>query len=187
MARAAPPQRWTFDFWTKVVPILISACALGLTFYTAWLQRDMQRRSTRAYISISDFHNQRGSGFIMGNGGVGAAYLHWFQILVDNRPQPDWRAMTTALGGNINVPFEFARPSYVWQPGSSARVYWASPGELDTLLQTAVVRVDFKFCYCSILDYCWIGSFRYAPKEVKTCPAAPAIRYGGADEPPANW
>jgi hypothetical protein len=176
--------------WLRFLPIIslaVSLSAFGFALYSAYLQRKVLRQSNRPHMVICYFFNQQGSGFLLMNHGVGAAYLHWFQILFDGQPQTDWGAMSCALGADPSVTFQFLQPAAVWPAGNRTQVYWVPPGNFDQHLRQSHSRIDFKLCYCSIFDECWLGSRHYAPKGIATCSPPPKIRFGGFSEPPSDW
>ena len=94
--------------------------------------------------------------------------------------------MTTAL--NIENPqFQFGRPSAIYPAGHNNNIFWLPSGVAANQLGERISRVNFKMCFCSIFDDCWLSVDKQAPQEVKTCDPAPTVRYGGLLEPTAPW
>ena len=171
--------------WTAVAT-LVALCALLLAVYTSWLNRDYLRRSNRPEMQVSFFFSDEGSGFLFGNTGLGPAYLEWFQILVDGKPQPSWLAMGGALGFKRPPTFKFVRPGRTYQINSYNKTFWVPPGPLDQELRANRRRIEIRACYCSIFDECWVESDKADPRSVKTCEPFPQIRYGGAAAPSSH-
>jgi hypothetical protein len=138
-------------------------------------------------MTTSFYFNDSGSGFALLSAGVGAAYLHWFQILVDGQPQSSWPAMMITLKMEGKEKITANRPGPVFASGSQATIFWVAPGALDQQLRERVTRITFKMCYCSIFDDCWLNTCFHAPQEVTTCDPPPKVRYGGFPEPHSQW
>lgn len=116
---------------------------------------------------------------MFGNTGIGPAYLHWFQILVDGKPKPSWLAMGAALGLKNHPKFDFVRPGRVYKPDSYNKHFWVQPGPLDEEIRSQHKRIELKACYCSIFDECWAVTNHSDPVPVSSCRPHPEIRYGG--------
>ena len=61
-------------------------------FYTAYLNRDYLQRSQEPEMFASFYYGD-GCGYRYGNIGIGPARVEWFQILVDDDPQPNFGMM----------------------------------------------------------------------------------------------
>ena len=183
---------WSSDRWIALAAVVVAICALGVSLYASWLDRDTTLRSTKPNMRVSYFYDETGSGFRFGNQGVGPAYLYWFQIRVDGKPVQNWHEMTARIytGPKETLDFlriDFLRPTHVWGRGSDVKIFWAPSGPLDTHLRKDNTRIDFRACYCSIFDDCWLLSRRNAPSPIDSCAPTPKIRYGGAFEPAGEW
>ena len=77
---------WHPERWIALASVVIACCSLFVSAYTSYLNRDYLRRSQRPFMLASFYFNQEGSGFFFGNRGIGVAYVHWFQLLVDGKP-----------------------------------------------------------------------------------------------------
>ena len=170
-----------------IVAIFISACALGVSLYAVYIQQDTAKRSNKPYMFVNYYYDDSGSGFRLSNSGVGSAYLHWFQILVDGQPQASWAEMYTLLGLEKGGKYEYSRPTAVFRSGSQNIIFWVRTGAADQQLRQSGSRVSFKMCYCSIFDDCWLSTSIHAPQEQKSCDPPPKIRYGGLPDPATPW
>lgn len=174
---------------------VIALAALGLSIYTAWLDRDYLRRSHRPQMGGSFWFNENGSGYEFGNLGVGPAYLKWFQAEVDGKPQGSWGEMINALQlsdgketPDVTVSMaEFMRwnnPRNIYASGQTYIHLTVIPSKPEPLFRAqAEKRVNLRACYCSIFDECWeVGSLTNVPKPVKSCLPYPSV-YFSAQQP----
>jgi hypothetical protein len=175
-------QKWSPDRLISFAAMFIALCALFVSIYNSYLNRNYLRKSTKPEMLVSFFYNDQGSGFMFGNVGLGSAYLNWFQILVDGKPQSSWLAMGGALGFSSPPHFEFVKPGRIYQINSYNKHFWAPSGPLDDELRKNRSRIKIRACYCSIFDECWIETDEKDPIEVKSCKPFPKILFGGFEQ-----
>lgn len=178
-----PPQRERSnrDLVLEISAVVIAVCALVVSTYTSWLDRDFLRRSNQPHLEVSYEFNRDGSGFQLLNDGLGHANLHWFQILVDGKSKRGWKAMIGALDIPGNPARTFGVPKTRYEPGYSKRIFSFSPGPADAMLRARRDRVSFRLCYCSIFSDCWIATDRERVQTpTKTCEPSPEVIFGGS-------
>jgi len=185
-------SRWTIANYIAVISAGIAVVACCVTFYGIHLQRDAIKRQSHPYMLISLWHGELPEGkialFRLLNLGVGPAYLQWFQVLVDNQPQANWRMMTDTLSGEKDLPFNFTHPPPVWQASGQVDVYIVHEQQrMYEILRKNVTRIGFRFCYCSIFEKCWLGTLGYEPTPRATCDPPPQVYIGGKLPTRSEW
>lgn len=179
-------DKWNADRWIAFAAATAAVAALSLSLWQGYLDRKYRRLELRPKITVSFFYNHEGSGFRFGNFGPGPGIVRWTRVLVDGVPVPTWLHMGGALGLKSKPHFEFIVPKHNWEPGSSSKIFWANPGDLDAELRTVSGRIEIEACYCSILDDCWRVS-RTEPdaKPVNSCQPIPKDHLRSPGPPPA--
>ena len=153
-----PPRarhRVEWDRVTAIMAVLIGACALAVSLYTAHLQNAQVRAQTWPYLQLWQSTAERS--FSMTNSGVGPARILDVKLLVRGKQVPDFRAAFSSLSQRTDAPS--TNQSYF-----ARRVLTAN--ETVTMIQfrdEADYRVfadnrdaiQFQICYCSVLDQCF--------------------------------
>jgi hypothetical protein len=167
-ARADPLRsRRNWDGLAAVLASLIGFLALGVSGYTAYVQRQQVRAQVWPYLILSNYDTDRSLNVF--NKGVGPAILRTARVRIDGKPQPDWNHVLDALG----IP----KPRKYWL--STIHVNVLSPGDHTAIISfedeavyrafrdAALARMQTDLCYCSTLGECWAYSdsiFGNAPK-----------------------
>jgi hypothetical protein len=145
--------------WSAVAAVLaalIGFLALLVSGYTAHVQRQQVRARVWPYLILANYDNKRALGVV--NKGVGPALIRGVRVLVDGKPQPDWKHVLDALG--------VERPPHSYSL-STISVNVLSAGEGTAILSfddaaiykafraAASARMAMQICYCSTLGECW--------------------------------
>jgi lipoprotein signal peptidase len=69
------------------VPIIIALCSLILAIHEGYEARKFKRLSVMPELLVSFYHNNKGAGWHLFNGGLGPARIKWFKITVDGYPK----------------------------------------------------------------------------------------------------
>jgi hypothetical protein len=175
-----PARRFNWDMLAALMAVFVGACALGVSVYTAQLQRQQIQAQAWPYLQL--WRSNMEWRYAVSNRGVGPAQVRDMKVFVDGAEVASWdEAFERAVGR----PLDCSKQSFV-----SRRVLAANEdvsmlefcNEADfTAFDAAARRVQREFCYCSILDECWLLSER-APSEaeflrpVAACPATGTFR-----------
>ncbi|MGH8172360.1 MAG: hypothetical protein ACREPX_04390 [Rhodanobacteraceae bacterium] len=157
---AAVPRRRSWDAWAAIVASLIGLLALGVSGYTAYVQRQQVRAQVWPWLVAGNEDNDHSVAVY--NKGVGPAIVRSVQIFVDGRPQTDWDTVLDALG--IGRPHEYEQATInpnVLSPGEHVTmIRFSDDAVWKTFRKTAVERMAMDICFCSTLDECWMYSDR---------------------------
>jgi len=95
----------------------------------------------------------------MANAGLGPAKLKWFMVFVDGKPQSDWRAMFKSHDFERIPEYLFIIPGYVGWHGKDVSnwILKVETGPAYAELKKKSDRIDFKYCYCSVYNDCWVS------------------------------
>jgi hypothetical protein len=182
--------------YETAVVTLIGVCALFVSGYTAYIQRQ-QVRATVWPILEYDTSNDPMIRLTVENKGVGPAIIRHVVVRVDGEPVRNWEeAMTKLLGplpqGRDHYRFsESTMNGHVLKPGESIDVlvphdFDGNPikdeksGEMWTRLNKDRQRVSVEICYCSTLGECWnlrAGANGNSTVEARGCPKESAITF----------
>src|SRR5690242_20388402 len=87
-----------------IVASLIGLMALLVSGYTAYVQRQQVRAQVWPYLMIGYADNDHAR--IVFNKGVGPALVRSVEVLVDDKPQPDWAHVMSALGVSDKISYQ---------------------------------------------------------------------------------
>lgn len=171
----APARRgFNWEMLTALMAVIVGACALGVSVYTALLQRKQIEAQAWPYLQM--WRSNTEYRYAISNRGVGPAQVRDMKVFVDDQEVASWSDAFEKIAGR---PLECGRESFI-----SRRVLAANEDVFMLEFCNAVdyqafdaggARLRREFCYCSILDECWLLSER-APSEaefvrkVPTCP-----------------
>jgi hypothetical protein len=166
-SKAADPQAHTDRVtrgrnWGNVAAGFTAICALAVSAYTAYLQR--QQVKAQAWPRLSwDFESARGDkasfSFVLRNVGVGPALVRAVEVDLDGHPVRRWREVLDAL-----APSEPGHPSgsstsdfhgRVLSAGETLRPFAPADPEAARVFISQASRVSVSLCYCSVLEDCW--------------------------------
>ena len=175
-------RRRGWDSMAAVVASLIGFLALGVSGYTAYIQRQQVRAQVWPWLVAGN--NDLEHSIEVLNKGAGPAIVSSAQVFVDDKPQPNWDAVLDALGMSRPHPFQ----------QSTINPNVLTPGERVTIIKfpdqdvwkhfraEATNRVAMNICFCSTLGDCWMYSDRrpvgyklttQLVKPVDECPKLP--------------
>ena len=165
--------RW--DALAAIIAALIGLLALCVSGYTAYIQRQQVRAQVWPYLGweySGVFHR-----YIWTNEGVGPAIVKSVQVLVDGKPQQDWKSVRHTLQ---IPPFPFNQSTLnreVLSPGQTLKwIVFKQETDYENFSRAVdQAKVEFKVCYCSTLGDCWVNdSAQKDPRvPVGQCPKVP--------------
>ena len=171
--------RW--DALAAIIAALIGLLALCVSGYTAYIQRQQVRAQVWPYLGweySSVFHH-----YTWTNEGVGPAIVKSVQVLVDGKPQQDWKSVRHTLQ---IPPFPFNQSTLnreVLSPGQTLKwIVFKQETDYENFSRAVdQAKVEFKVCYCSTLGDCWTlrsgGKTPNATIETRRCPSPSAISF----------
>jgi hypothetical protein len=159
-----PAKRIRLD--TNVViavsAVVISMCALVVSFYEVSVMRGDQRASVWPYLDVEMSYSADGFGIQAANNGIGPAVVRSVQVEVDGEPAEDWDDVIERLvGPNSGIDYSIYRVNpingEVLPAETVARLFEVGGGWTDIKRQLAdgFGRVSWRICYCSVYEECW--------------------------------
>jgi len=173
------------------IATLVGLCALGVSAYTAYVQRQQVRA---AVWPILEFDSGNGPiHFTLANKGVGPAIIRHVILKVDGQPAKNWKeALEKILGPGEHLGSESDMSGRVFAAGESRTVFTPHDAENNPLnfdksnplwvkMNKERLRVSVEICYCSTLGECWtLRASGLAPStttEARHCPTSSAISF----------
>jgi hypothetical protein len=193
MIGAVPQQTETrrASRYDAIIATLVGLCALGVSAYTAYVQRQQVRA---AVWPILEFDSGNGPiHFTLANKGVGPAIIRHVIVMVDGQPVRNWKeALEKILGPGEHLGSESDMSGHVLAAGESRTVFTPHDAENNPLnfdksnplwvkMNKERLRVSVEICYCSTLGECWtLRASGLAPStttEARHCPTSSAISF----------
>jgi hypothetical protein len=152
--------------YDAIVATLVGLCALGVSGYTAYVQRQQVRAAVWPILQF-DSSNAPDIHFTLANKGVGPAIIRSVIVKVDGEPVRNWKQVLEKLLGPGEHQFaESDMSGHVVGAGESMAVFTAHNPQNNPLvydrsdplwlqLNKDRFRVAVEICYSSTLDEYW--------------------------------
>jgi hypothetical protein len=178
--------------YDAVIATLVGLCALCVSGYTAYMQRQQVRA---AVWPILEFDSGNAPiHFTLANKGVGPAIIRHVIVKVDDQPVKNWAdVLQKILGPGYHPGEESDMSGRVFAAGESMNVFTPHDPENNPLnfdksnplwvkLNKDRERVMVEICYCSTLGECWTlraGGVTSASTttETRRCPSPSAASF----------
>ncbi len=193
MIGAVPEQTETrrASRYDAVIATLVGLCALCVSAYTAYVQRQQVRA---AVWPILEFDSSNAPiHFILANKGVGPAIIRHVIVKVDGQPVRNWKeVLQRILGPGEHLGSESDMSGRVFAASESLTVFTPRDPENNPLnfdksnplwvtMNKDRLRVTVEICYCSTLGECWTlragGLTPSTTTETRRCPSPSAISF----------
>lgn len=178
----APKKRTEWNAVAAVIAALIGLLALGVSGYTALLQREQVRAEVWPYLQSAITIEQGSLAISIENKGVGPALVGGLRVYVDGQPQRNWPDVFDALDLSDlrNTRASTVNGVVVARGEKIQQIGLDKAADFQRLLDQ-YPRMALALCYCSTLGDCWLQDDRQRRPEhrrtqVHACPAR------GADE-----
>jgi len=174
-------KNWDADKWISLSAMIVALCALIFSIWQGILTRNHYKILVRPLVTISGALNESGSGWKMGNSGLGPAIVKWFKVTVDGEPIKNWRDFSKVL----NLPDPYTFDFHYWVPSSATviqpqehkNLFWVAPGPADKMLRTNKNKVVIHLCYCSLYGECWLTSAGKDTPPYQPCCELPEVKF----------
>jgi hypothetical protein len=194
MIGAVPEQTETrrASRYDAVIATLVGLCALCVSAYTAYVQRQQVRAAVWPILEFGS-SNAPDIHFTLANKGVGPAIIRHVIVKVDDQPVRNWKeAFEKILGPGKHLGSESDMSGHVFSPGESMTVLTVhdvndNPLTFDksnsfwVQMNKDRFRVTVEICYCSTLGECWIlragGLTPSITTQTRHCPTASASSF----------
>jgi hypothetical protein len=194
MIGAVPELRETrrASRYDAVIATLVGFCALCVSAYTAYVQRQQVRAAVWPILEF-DSSNAPDIHYTLANKGVGPAIIRQVIVMVDGQPVRNWKeALEKMLGPGEHLFSESDMSFHTIAAGESRTVFTAHDPENNPIkydrsnplwvkMNKERLRLSVEICYCSTLDECWtLRASGLAPStttETRRCPPSSAISF----------
>lgn len=172
------PKGLQADQLMSFAALVLSIFALGVALFEANTQRVQQRAEIWPYARIEQGFSQNGYEIRILNKGVGPALIRQIELRYQDQIYSDVDALIRAvMEPDQTFSYELYRTSNPLNSVISANEevqIFGVPWDPRTraFADRFSAEGDFKICYCSILDECWVHR-RFdeeGPQPVPTCP-----------------
>lgn len=182
MIGAVPEQTETrrASRYDAVIATLVGLCALCVSAYTAYVQRQQVRAAVWPILEF-DSSNAPDIHFTLANKGVGPAIIRHVIVRVDGQPVRNWsEALERILGGRV---FAAGESMTVFTPRDPENnpLNFDKSNPLWVKMNKDRERVTAEICYCSTLDECWTlragGLTPSTTTDTRRCPSPSATSF----------
>jgi len=172
--------------YDAVIATLVGLCALCVSGYTAYMQRQQVRAAVWPILEF-DSSNAPDIHFTLANKGVGPAIIRNVIVRVDGQPVRNWKeAFERILVPGEHLGSESDMRGHVLAAGESMTVFTPHDAENNPInfdksnplwvkLNKDRGRVTVEICYCSTLGECWTllgsGMTPSTTTETRRCPS----------------
>jgi hypothetical protein len=177
--------------YDAVIATLVGLCALCVSAYTAYVQRQQVRA---AVWPILEFDSGNAPiHFTLANKGVGPAIIRHVIVKVDGQSVRNWKeALGRILGPGEHLGSESDMSGHVFAADESITVFTPHDPENNPLnfdksnplwvkMNKDRFRVTVEICYCSTLGECWTlragGVTSGTTTEIRRCPSPSATSF----------
>ena len=176
------PKRVEWDRITAIMAVLIGACALAVSFYTAKLQSAQVRAQTWPYLQMWQSNVDRS--FSISNRGVGPARIADVKLWIDDDEVANFDQAIIKLskqsGPMSTMQSYFARR--VLTSNEDVKIIQFETDEQFNIFYKNRKRIAFQICYCSVLDECYLLDERAKSEQeyissVSKCPIGRAGKF----------
>ncbi len=178
--------------YDAVIATLVGVCALCLSGYTAYMQRQQVRAAVWPILEYNT-SNEPEIRFTLDNKGVGPAIIRHVRVTVDGQPVVNWyEALQKLLGPGKHSFSESTMTGHVLSAGESMNILVphnlnGAPLTFDKSeplwaeMNKDRERVAVEICYCSTLGECWTlrsdANTNNSTTETRTCPGPSAATF----------
>ena len=180
-------HRW-LDILLGLSAMVVSVVSLFVGLHHGETMEKMVEASTWPYVDLH-FSNAAPDGspravLTVGNSGVGPARIETVEVFHKGKPVAVRQALVQAMtGGATAGVLTSTIGDRVMSANQTIDFLTMSPDlappETFSRFRDGLSDVSVRFCYCSVLEACWLRDSRQPkPEKVKVCPK-PAVPYEG--------
>ncbi len=164
------------EAFAAVTAIIVSACALGVSFYEVRIMRAQQKTSVWPHVEIGQQYDGEGFALEANNKGVGPALVKSLKVSVDGKQMNSLdQLLDEILGEGHGVGWANSTVhnvnGKVLEAGYDLPMVRFKWNDKTRELQNNLERIKIEMIYSSIYDDCWKLSFDTEP-EPCDCPSA---------------
>jgi hypothetical protein len=154
---AETKPRFEWDRITALMAVLIGACALAVSLYTAFLQNAQVRAQTWPYLQMASSNYEYT--YSVSNRGVGPARIMDIKLLIDKKEVANFQQALKILSKKDVVPSTTQRyfAKYRVLAANEDLTFLEFKNKEDfSIFYANQDRIKFQVCYCSVLNECYL-------------------------------
>jgi hypothetical protein len=174
--------------YETIVATLVGVCALAVSGYTAYVQRQQVRAAVWPILEFGS-SNEPDIHLTLANKGVGPAIIRHVVVKVDGQPVKNWSAaVAKMLGPGKHHFFESDMSNHVFAAGEDLTIFTPLDAAERPLpfnrndpswaeMNKDRFRVAVEICYSSTLGECWTlrsDAYTSSTTETRPCPTPSA-------------
>ena len=169
-------KKFKSEAFVAIAAIVISVCALFVSFYEARIMRTQQKASVWPYVQISQEYNHERFALNALNRGVGPAMIESVILTLDGKPQENLHTLlNNVLGKGHGLGYSNTKVSGINNQVLSKdydkfmiSMNWDEAGKVREFTEN-FNRIGYEVVYSSILGDCWVLTNENDP-EPCDCP-----------------
>lgn len=172
--QAAPKAPFNWDKLTAMMAVLIGACALAVSLYTALLQRAQVEAQTWPFLQL--WQSNGDYSYSISNRGVGPARIVDAKLWVDDKEVANFDDAFTKLSGRkaTDLKLSFFSRRVLAANEDVQMIVFKDQADYDVFKGNGK-RLAFEVCYCSVLNACYLLNERAHSEQeyisqVAACP-----------------
>lgn len=149
--------------------IVVSVCALVVSFYQARIMRETQKAAVWPFVEILPSNTATESFLGIYNKGTGPAIIKSVTLSIDDQSFTTWNALFDHVAPDDTIPFAWSTVrGRVLAPNDVVKAIELQP-ENARKVGAAISSLQFELCYCSVYDDCWTTSLARNNKPIDRC------------------
>ncbi|MEM7573696.1 MAG: hypothetical protein AAF433_12375 [Bacteroidota bacterium] len=153
-------SRFDANMAMTITAVVISLCALFVSFAEVRIMRSQQKASLYPYLTIGQSYNEVGYGLYLHNKGIGPASINSFQVFDNSQYFTNWLELANHyLPDSLSLGYDVMRMNNIQNtiisPGEKIELVYANWTPASRLLQSQLGDLDFMLCYSSLLGDHW--------------------------------
>lgn len=154
-------KKINYDLLVAASAVVISICALAVSLYEAKLMREHEKANLWPYLHLNVAYSNEGFRVELQNRGTGPAKIKGGVFWHNGKIFRNWDALIDELmpsGHNISYSiYNVNSFSYQVLPAGQKIILFKVPWNEETRAFVKKIGViDYKFCYCSFYEDCWV-------------------------------
>ena len=150
------------DLVIALCALIISSLATAASWWQSRIVAEQLSSQVWPYLTFSTMYDPQYLSVEVVNDGLGPAIIRSAVLTVDGTPYPDpavaFLHVFKPERGSFGSQITGLSPGSVVRASGSAKLFRLNAPWAARQYAAAVGRVDFRICYCSLLENCWLIS-----------------------------
>ena len=152
--------RFDANMAMTIAAVIISLCALFVSFAEVRIMRSQQKASLYPYLTLGQQYDNEGFGLYLANKGIGPARINSFQVFNSEQYFTNWVELANHyLPDSMSMGYDVLKmdniQNTIISAGESVRLISTRWSPTSRLLEERIRELDFVLCYSSLLEDHW--------------------------------